>query len=469
MAETRSFPQSRGIQHGKNGVVIGASIAGLLFGRVLADFYERVTILERDPLDQECDARKGVPQGRHVHVVLVGGANAIQFLFPGFFDELAKGGAVVADFSTKDVFWFHHGVLKLPAESPIIMYCMTRPFLEQQVRERLLALPNVVIQSRCMVNRLLSDAKQTRVTGVCAEHLDGGGTAETIEADLVVDASGRGSHATQWLEELGYAKPQETSVGIHIGYASRLFEQPRSARPRWKILGVYTQAPATRKYGVIQCVEGDRWLVTLAGNLRDYPPSDEAGFLEFARQLDHPELYEWVRGATPLTPITTHRFPTHLWRRYEQLSQFPEGFLVVGDAICSFNPIYGQGMSVSALQAQALQGYLSQSAPGKTRSLWRGFFQTAGSIVKNPWMLGTGADFLYPQTEGKRPFGTTFLSWYTKRMYRACGSDLLIATRFYEVMHLLKGPTAIFDPAVFIRVLAGTAGSSRSKRSRFVS
>jgi 2-polyprenyl-6-methoxyphenol hydroxylase-like FAD-dependent oxidoreductase len=454
MVETRSLPGNRGIHRGKNAIVIGASMAGLLFARVLADFYERVTILERDALDEAGDARKGVPQGRHVHVVLVGGANAMESLFPRLFDELTKKGAVVADFSTKDVFWFHHGVLKLPAKSPLAMYCMTRPLLEQQVRERELALPNVVIQRNCVVTRLLGDAKKTRVTGVSAEHSDGR-NAGTIEADLVLDASGRGSRAPQWLEELGYAKPPETSVGIQIGYASRLFEQPRKARPEWKILGVYTQAPATRKYGVIQSVEGNRWLVTLAGNLRDYPPADEAGFLEFARQLDHSELYKWLCQATPLTPISTHRFPAHLWRRYEQVSRFPEGFLAVGDAICSFNPIYGQGMSVSALEAQALHRCLSKNAPN-TSGLWRRFFQATAAIVKNPWMLGTGADFLYPQTEGTRPFGTNFLNWYTARMYRACGSDPLIATLFYQVMHMLKGPAAIFDPRVFLRIIAAS-------------
>lgn len=462
MPETSGSPQSRQIQHGKNAIVIGASMAGLLVGRVLADFYEQVTILERDPLDQACDLRKGVPQGRHAHVVLVGGANAIELLFPNLFEELRKRGAVVADFSTKDVFWFHHGVQKLPAKYPISMHCMTRPFLEHQVRERVLSLPNVVIRSGWVANQLLSDPKQTRISGLRAEPADKSKTASKIEADLVVDASGRGSQTPQWLEEFGYKKPQETSVGIHIGYASRFFEPPRTGQPSWKILGIYTQAPATRRYGIIQCVEDNRWLVTLSGNLRDYPPADEAGFLEFARHLDHPELYKWIREAKPLTPILTHRFPAHLWRRYEQLSRFPEGFLVAGDAICSFNPIYGQGMSVSALEAQALQNDLSRRAPGDTRSLWRSFFRTAAGIVKNPWMLGTGADFLYPQTEGTRPFGTHFLNWYTSRMYRACGSDPLIATRFYEVMNLLKGPTAIFHPGVFMRVLARSAGNSQS-------
>ena len=457
IAEIKQRPENPQRRHGRHAVVIGASMAGLLAARVLADFYDLVTILERDSLDQGRETRKGVPQGRHVHVMLVGGAHAIHSLLPGFFDEIIKKGAVLADFSTNDVFWFHHGVLKLPASSPTRMYCMTRPFLERLVRERLLAFPNVVIKSSCSAIRLLSDEGQTRITGVRVEQADGQG-AEDLEADLVVDSSGRGSQIPRWLEELNYEKPPETSVGIHIGYSSRFFEMPRRSPPKWKILGVYTQAPLTRKYGIIQSVEGNRWLVTLAGNLQDYPPGDEAGFLEFARQLDHPELYSWIRDGSPLTPIVTHRFPLHLWRHYEQLTRFPAGLIVMGDAVCSFNPIYGQGMSVSALEAQALQSYLQQ-APGNGQSLWRKFFRATSKIVKNPWMLATGADFLYPQTEGKRPPGTSLLNWYTARMYRTCGSDQFVATRFYEVMHLLKKPAAIFGP----RMLMGVLTAKRAK------
>jgi 2-polyprenyl-6-methoxyphenol hydroxylase-like FAD-dependent oxidoreductase len=450
MSAATTPSDGRRVRRGENAIVIGASMAGLLTARVLADFYEQVTILERDPPD--CGTRQGVPQGRHVHVVLVGGANAIQSLFPGLFDELAGQGAVIADFSTKDVFWFHHGVRKLPAKVPLKMYCMTRPFLEQQVRERLMSLPNVVIRHNHSVQRLVSDEKQTRIIGVSVEPLGEGKAAETLPANFVIDASGRGSRASQWLEELGYVNPPETSVGIHIGYASRFFERPKKTRPDWKFLGIYTRAPATRKYGVIQSVEGDRWLVTLAGNLRDYPPPDDAGFLEFARQLDHPELYTWIHDATPLSGIVTHCFPAHLWRRYERLSRFPDGFLIVGDAVCSFNPIYGQGMSVSALEAQALQRCLGEGSMGT--HVWRRFFQAAAGIIRSPWMLGTGADFLYPQTEGARPLGTQFLNWYTSLLYRACGSDPLIATRFYEVMNMLKGPASIFGPEVFLHVLA---------------
>lgn len=272
---------------------------------------------------------------------------------------------------------------------------------------------------------------------------------EPMKADLVVDASGRNSATPKWLGSAGFAQPEEISVAVRIGYATRFYEAPLRD---WKALAVYARAPVSTKSGVVFRVEGNRWIVTLMGCLGDYPPIDEEGFLEFARQLDHPAVYDWLQTAKPLSPAVPYRYPSHLRRRYERLTRFPEGLLVFGDALCSFNPIYGQGMSVSALEALALRDCLrSKATDGEP--LWTAFFKAANRITEGPWSIATGADFLNPRVEGSRPPCAALRNWYLDRVLKATGRDPYVSTCFFEVIHLLRKPSALFRPGLLARVL----------------
>ena len=215
------------------------------------------------------------------------------------------------------------------------------------------------------------------------------------------------------------------------------------------MLAVYAQAPRSTRYAVVFPIEGNRWIVTLAGCLEDYPPGDDAGFLEFARGLDRPDVYEAIRHAESLSEIATFRFPAQQRRHYERMAHVPDRLVVMGDALCSFNPLYGQGMSVAALEAEAL-GALLADAPNLD-GIGKRFFKRAARIVADPWLLATGADFLYPDVGGRRPPGSALLGWFNMRVLRRCGTDAEVARRFLDVMHLLRGPLALATPRLLLR------------------
>lgn len=431
-------------------VVIGASVAGLLAARALADCFERVTVLERETLPAEPEPRKGVPQGHHIHLLLRSGADAIETFYPGFFKELVQLGGVPVDFSTTEGSWFQHGVWKQRPREPLLVHSQTRPLLEQHLRTRLAAIPSVKIVEQCRTVGLELDGDRSRVIGVLIKRSGEGmpSEAELMKSDLIVDASGRNSATPKWLESVGFAQPEETSVAVRIGYATRFYEAPLRG---WKALAVYPRAPVSTKSGVVFRVEGDRWIVTLMGCLGDYPPIDEGGFLEFARQLDDSAVYDWLQTAMPLGPAVPYRYPSHLRRRYERLTRFPEGLLVSGDALCSFNPVYGQGMSVCALEALALRDCLLRETPGDP--LWRAFFKAAARIIEGPWSAATGSDFLHPRVQGQRPPCAALRNWYLDRVLKATGRDSKVSTCFFEVVHLLRKPSALFRPELLVRVL----------------
>jgi hypothetical protein len=211
-------------------------------------------------------------------------------------------------------------------------------------------------------------------------------------------------------------------------------------------------------------VEENRWLVTLGGFHGTHAPTDEEGYLAYARQLPVPDVHDALVDAEPLTPISIHRFPTNLRRHYERMRSLPEGLLVVGDAVCSFNPIYGQGMTVSALEALALDSALAAHSGGTAMS--RRFHKSIAKIVDVPWQLTTGEDFRFAETIGKRPPGTAFLHWYTGRLHEQCSLDTSLAIAFYRVMHMLDAPTTLFRPAIAARVMFGRRPAAIDRAAR---
>ncbi len=444
---------------GKRAVVIGSSMAGLLASRVLADYFEEVTVVERDQLLDGPEPRKAVPQAQHVHVLLAKGAEILQQLFPDLFEDLVASGSLSAEMA--DAAWFHFGSWKARPRTGVIGYFQTRTLLEWKVRQRVKKLECVRFLEGYGVTELLHSEDKRRILGVQAGRV-GGGQQERVEnVDLVVDASGRGSQTPRWLEQLGYSSVQEELVKADVGYTSRLFHRPRNLDVPWKVLAIYPKAPTERRFGIISPVEGDRWIVSMGGWLNEHAPADDKGFLDFARTLPRPELYEVLKNAQPAGPLATHKFPGSMRRHYERMPNLPEGLVVLGDALCSFNPVYGQGMTTCALEAMLLNECLGNYRSSNLQGLSRRFQEGAAAILENPWRMATGEDFRYPEVPGRRPPGSRLFQWYGSRLHMLAAYDPVVVNAFVHVQHMLKPPTSLFSPRILLRVAASLARVTR--------
>jgi 2-polyprenyl-6-methoxyphenol hydroxylase-like FAD-dependent oxidoreductase len=422
-------------------------MGGLLAGRALVDYYDEVTLVDRDALPLAPEPRKGVPQGRHTHGLLARGRAVLEELFPGFTAEMVGDGAVSGDVADA-VLWFNHGFYLRGVHSGLSGLAISRPMLEDGVRRRLLQFSNAKIRQRCGVSELIYDHGRNRVTGIQVAPRDGSGGVETINADLVVDVSGRGSRSPSWLEALGYAKPREEQIKVNIGYKTRLYRR-RPEDLHGKMGAIIAACRPDWRFGAILAQEGERWTVSLGGYFDDEVPADDSGFIEFARSLPKPEIFDVIKNAEPLSPILTYQFSTNQRRYYEELPRFPEGYLVYGDALCSFNPVYGQGMTVACTEAVTLSGCLAKGSEG----IGRRFFRAAGRLIDIPWQIAVGSDLQHERVEGKRSAQVRFVNWYITRLFKSANRDPVLATKFLEVANLMKAPSTLLSPAVALRVL----------------
>lgn len=429
---------------GEHAVVVGASMGGLLAARVLAEAYDRVTVLERDELPASAAPRKGVPQGRHGHGLHPRGLAVLDDLFPGFSTEVAAAGGPVFPSSAVRGVINGHTLCRVDVGAPLLS--ASRPFLEAEVRRRVEDLDAASIVDGCDVAGLTIAPSGDRVTGVRLLRRRNGSAEETLDADLVVCATGRAGRTLGWLDELGFPLPTVDELRTGVVYATRQLRFAEGALGEDRILFVGPEPG--RPTGMYLAEQEEGWsVVTVFGYRGHEPPRDSKGFTAFATSVA-PELASAFAGAEPQSGVFPYRLPSSLWRRYDRLPRFPEGLLVFGDAICSFNPRYGQGMTVAALQAVALRRELH-----RRRFDARRFFRAAARPIGDAWDLATGSDLSLPQVPGERPAKVRFFNAYVGRLLEAAEQDAALSRAFLRTIGMLDRPTALLRPSVAVRVV----------------
>jgi 2-polyprenyl-6-methoxyphenol hydroxylase-like FAD-dependent oxidoreductase len=439
----------------RHAVVLGGSLAGLLTARILSDHFEHVTLIERDAYLDTTETRRGIPQANHVHGLLARGREILEELFPGLQDELVTAGAPLLDIAN-EIAWFTPKGWGVRFPSDLMVLAFTRPLLDLHVRRRLATNPNVQILDNTDVLRLLPDSKGNQLAGVLicprVSEVDRRVAIE-LRTDLVVDTTGRASRAPRWLEDIGYEAPEEIVIDANLAYASRLYRIPENYDPGWQCAYVQAAPPKIKRGAILFKVEDNRWLVTLIGRAGDQPPSDELGFLEFARSLQVHIIYDAIRIAEPLSPIKTHRATQNRLRRYERAKAMPDNFLLLGDSVCAFNPVYGQGMTTAALGVMELDKHLSRQK-GNFTGLSRRFQKRIAKINEAPWLLATGEDYRYPETVGGSPsLMTKFMHRYMDQVVQLATQSVAVRKVLLQAFNMLVRPTALFHPRVLFRVL----------------
>lgn len=427
-------------------VVLGASMSGLLAASVLSESCRSVVVVERDELPSSAEHRRGTGQSRHVHGLLAGGLRALEDLLPGLTDELLAHGGVPGD-NQLDCRWYNDGRLLRKHASPLHGLAVSRPLLEAVVRRRVLALQQVhLLQSTDAVGLAVQDG---RVSGARVQSRDVGSTPSTLPAQVVVDATGRGSRTPSWLVEVGFPEPPTSTIHIGVGYSTVVL--PRRADDLdgdvAVVIGATTTVP---RGGAALAMEGDRWMVTLAGYEGHHPPTDLVGLRAYAATLVSDELAQLLAARPPLGPATPYRFPSSLRRHYERLPHLPDGLVVLGDALCSFNPIYGQGMTVCAVEARLLREVVRSDDPHFGRT----FFQRAVEVVDGAWQIAAGGDLRLPVVPGQRSPQVRLVNRYVAQVQAAAAVDTGVGLAFLRVANLLDPPQALLRPAVAGRVLA---------------
>ncbi|MFE5910108.1 FAD-dependent oxidoreductase [Streptomyces wedmorensis] len=435
-------------------VVVGGSYAGLVTARVLADFFDEVVVMERDHVDEGTGSHPGSPQGYHAHAMLARGGQVLEKLFPGLREELREAGAPVFDYGEGIDFLLPAGNAPR-TRTGVHVQTFTRDELERRIRRRVLKMPRVTLMASTSCVGLLRD-RSGRVTGVTYRQQNSDaqpfGSVE-LPGELVVDASGRSSSLERWLGELGVSVPGKRTVKAKVTYTSMNFDRPDAGHPAFFIACQMLFAPRVSRAGVLLAVEGGRWTCSLFG-FQEQPPTDDAGYLEFARSLGNPHLAEQLARRT--SQETTHRYTNadNQWRPYHSVKHWPDRLIAVGDAVCVFNPVYGQGLTVAAMEAELLHGMLTRRrVAGRTPDgVARDFQRRVGRLLLAPWTLSTNSDLMWDPR--RRAAGARFAHWYNTRLFRVAVKDPAVWSRFVRVVNMTASPAVLFHPAVAVKVVA---------------
>jgi 2-polyprenyl-6-methoxyphenol hydroxylase-like FAD-dependent oxidoreductase len=437
----------------KRAIVIGGGMAGLLAARVLADHFEQVTVIERDRFPDTPQPRNGLPQSRHLHVLLMRGQVILEELFPGLRDQLIQAGAVPLNPSGDVALFSPFGWLPR-YQSNLVQISMSRNLLDWTIRERFKEIENVQFLSGAQVTGLISTEDGKGIAGVKVQERTLREAKLPLFADWIVDASGYGSKAPQWLKALGFEPPAETFVNAFVGYASRLYRLPEQFQADWKGMFITCAPQGEPRGGALFPIEGDRWAVGFVGVEKDYPPTTEAEFLAYAKTLVSPEIYEAIKDAEPISPIYGFRRTENRLRQYEKMQHQPENFVVLGHASCTFNPVYGQGMTVAALSAQTLDRCFANHRSSSLQGLARKVQTKVAKVQNQPWTFAIQQDYRYRSAEGWKSSGLNrLLDVYFDHLGQLMTRKAEVYQAFLEVTHMLKPASSLFRPGIAIQVL----------------
>ena len=432
-------------QQGYNqAIIIGGGMAGKLMAAAISPYFQSVHIVEKDHHpENQTNVRVGVSQAHHIHALLHAGNHAFESLFPGFNDDIVQRGSIKID-ALNDLAWFHHGVWKLRFPSTDTTLLQTRPLLECYIEERVKQLANVTyIYETKVQSYQLSDTGK-----VCGVEILQESCTKTLPCDLVIDTSGAASFTKVWLEKQGISVPEE-KVEIGLCYATRRFSLPKPPA-NYKIKIIYPEPPVQTLGGTLSMVEDNQIIVTLNGYLNTLNPANvksEEGFIKQTRKLPLPDIYQEIIKGTSLTDTAIYQVPSIKWRRFEKVD-LPEGLIVAGDSICRIDPVFGQGMSIAALEALAIRKYF---AVAKNNSLKR-LQVKLSKIIAPVWSMVLCEDLRYPGVKGKKPFGLKFQQWYVKKIFLLSAKNKSIYQDFVKVMNLVSPATILFKPATLKEV-----------------
>ena len=442
----------------KQAVVIGAGMGGLAAAKAVAPHFEKVTVFDRDALPDAPAPRLGTPQARHTHGLLAGGCRALELLFPGIEFDLVEAGAVRMRVRRDTRF-------EIPGFDPFPQrdlgfdqFGLSRPALERVCRRRLECEPNIEFRPRTRVTELTASPHSGSVAGVRFE--DTRGRPGRLAADLVVDASGRASPTLHFLDAIDSAKPAAIEIGIDQAYATAVFETPEDAPTDWRFVVHAPTPPGSSRLGIIMPMEGRRWSVSLCVNHGETPPGDIDGFMAFAKSLRMPTIYNAIRGAKHVGDVARFGMPCSVRRAFDRLDRFPRGLVPLGDSVCRFPPVQGQGMSVAAQEAHVLASLLD-SRRGRADPLGglaEAFFSEIQPLLEAPWAVAMN-DLAYPQTRGERPPDFATRMQYARALMRLAAEDAETDRLVFEVRSLLKPHSALREPELASRVMSMMAAA----------
>ncbi|AZD48531.1 FAD-dependent oxidoreductase [Pseudomonas chlororaphis] len=427
-------------------VVIGGSIAGCLAAEVLSRHFEQVVLVEKNSVQDDCSERQSVPQENHPHVILLAGMRLLENIFPGLSEELVRKGAVSADL-INDIKWFHFGQWKKRYSSDMSTQFFSRPLLDSCIRSRVLRNSKV----QWLSNTTLTSIKFDQSLQVMGVDIDSPSKMKHLETRLVIDASGQGSRTAKMLENAGLGTVGKSFIETHLGYISRVYK--RSSRPisDWKAMVIWPEPPHQKSIGLLLPIENDRWLLSSGGWFNCFPKAEPESLLKSLQQLPARDLYDFIKTAEPLSDVHSYRFSGSRWWHYERLPSFPDGLIVMGAALCSINPFFGQGMTLCAMQANQLSIHIGDWLSNKlsTKSIQRSFVKD----LQSSWNMAKEEDMRFPETSGKRTFMIKLKHWYGAGFNRLSASDKRARKLQLKIIHLMTSPNKALQPNIASRII----------------